>query len=232
MYRKRPFATYGQERLPTRGAVCRIPCRILCLADVHGQARRVSGSDVRLQIQFIHRLFEVAAFPPPTDAQPIIAPTSGRRRTRPPSTAAYRRLGAVQAISHPKDGTQGSLKGGGTHRGVSEFQVYGTAARSSRPRNGAGAPDTKTSPAARSLIDPWLRTLSSVALASTIGAAICPGITDAFRMGNCPVAAGMPPEIHRVRYVLQEATRVVGVVNLVIAIRLGIRVQDESLHFL
>lgn len=76
------------------------------------------------------------------------------------------------------------------------------------------------------------RTLSSVALASTIGAAICPGITDAFRMGNCPVAAELPPEIHRVRYVLQEATRVVGVVNLVVAIRLGIRVQDESRHFL
>ena len=34
MCRKRPFAIHGQGRLPTRAAVCRIPCRILCLADV------------------------------------------------------------------------------------------------------------------------------------------------------------------------------------------------------
>ena len=31
--RKRPFATYGQRRRPASAAVCRIPCRILCLAD-------------------------------------------------------------------------------------------------------------------------------------------------------------------------------------------------------
>ena len=34
MCRKRPFATHGQEHLPARVAVCRIPCLILCLADV------------------------------------------------------------------------------------------------------------------------------------------------------------------------------------------------------
>ena len=34
MYRKRPFATGGQRRHPARAAVCRIPCLILCLADV------------------------------------------------------------------------------------------------------------------------------------------------------------------------------------------------------
>ena len=34
MYRKRPFATRRQEHLPARAAVCRIPCLILCLADV------------------------------------------------------------------------------------------------------------------------------------------------------------------------------------------------------
>ena len=34
MCRKRPFATDGQYRLPARAAVCRIPCLILCLADV------------------------------------------------------------------------------------------------------------------------------------------------------------------------------------------------------
>ena len=30
---KRPFATDGRWRLPATAAVCRIPCRILCLAD-------------------------------------------------------------------------------------------------------------------------------------------------------------------------------------------------------
>ena len=41
MYRKRPFATAGRERRPARAAVCRIPCLILCLADVKrvGQCR-------------------------------------------------------------------------------------------------------------------------------------------------------------------------------------------------
>ena len=34
MCRKRPFATYRQGRRPARAAVCRIPCRILCRADV------------------------------------------------------------------------------------------------------------------------------------------------------------------------------------------------------
>ena len=32
--RKRPFATHGRRPLPTSAAVCRIPCLILCLADV------------------------------------------------------------------------------------------------------------------------------------------------------------------------------------------------------
>ena len=41
MCRKRPFATDGQRRRPARAAVCRIPCLILCLADVErvGQCR-------------------------------------------------------------------------------------------------------------------------------------------------------------------------------------------------
>ena len=34
MCRKRPFATHARARLPTPTAVCRIPCLILCLADV------------------------------------------------------------------------------------------------------------------------------------------------------------------------------------------------------
>ena len=34
MYRKRPVAIHRQEHLPARAAVCRIPCLILCLADV------------------------------------------------------------------------------------------------------------------------------------------------------------------------------------------------------
>ena len=34
MYRKRPFATQRPGRRQTRTSVCRIPCRILCLADV------------------------------------------------------------------------------------------------------------------------------------------------------------------------------------------------------
>ena len=40
--RKRPFATHGQRPRPARAAVCRIPCRILCLADVErtSMARR------------------------------------------------------------------------------------------------------------------------------------------------------------------------------------------------
>ena len=42
MCRKRPFATHGQRPRPARAAVCRIPCRILCLADVerNSMARR------------------------------------------------------------------------------------------------------------------------------------------------------------------------------------------------
>ena len=32
--RNRPFATHGPGRLQARSAVCRIPCLILCLADV------------------------------------------------------------------------------------------------------------------------------------------------------------------------------------------------------
>ena len=41
MCRKRPFATHRQGRLPARAAGCRIPCLILCLADVErvGQCR-------------------------------------------------------------------------------------------------------------------------------------------------------------------------------------------------
>ena len=41
MCRKRPFATGGRGRLQTSPAVCRIPCLILCLADVErvGQCR-------------------------------------------------------------------------------------------------------------------------------------------------------------------------------------------------
>ena len=41
MYRKRPFATHWRKRLQARAAVCRIPCLILCLADVKrvGQCR-------------------------------------------------------------------------------------------------------------------------------------------------------------------------------------------------
>ena len=34
MCRKRPFATHWRKRLQARAAVCRIPCLILCLADV------------------------------------------------------------------------------------------------------------------------------------------------------------------------------------------------------
>ena len=46
MCRKRPFATRGQGRRPARAAVCRIPCLILCLADVEqkSMARRTSSS--------------------------------------------------------------------------------------------------------------------------------------------------------------------------------------------
>ena len=48
MYRKRPFATRGRERRPARAVVCRIPCRILCLANVEqssagGTAFRTDG---------------------------------------------------------------------------------------------------------------------------------------------------------------------------------------------
>ena len=41
MYRKRPFATHRRGRHPVRAAVCRIPCLILCLANVKrvGQCR-------------------------------------------------------------------------------------------------------------------------------------------------------------------------------------------------
>ena len=41
MCRKRSFATDGRKRLQARAAVCRIPCLILCLADVErvGQCR-------------------------------------------------------------------------------------------------------------------------------------------------------------------------------------------------
>ena len=39
MCRKRPFATDGRGRLQTSPAVCRIPCRILCLADVASAAQ-------------------------------------------------------------------------------------------------------------------------------------------------------------------------------------------------
>ena len=41
MYRKRPFATHRPGRRQTSPAVCRIPCRILCVADVErvGQCR-------------------------------------------------------------------------------------------------------------------------------------------------------------------------------------------------
>ena len=46
--RKRPFATGGRGRRPASAAVCRIPCLILCLADVEqssagGTAFRTDG---------------------------------------------------------------------------------------------------------------------------------------------------------------------------------------------
>ena len=43
MCRKRPFAIHRQGRLQARAAVCRIPCLILCLADVErvGQSEPV-----------------------------------------------------------------------------------------------------------------------------------------------------------------------------------------------
>ncbi len=48
MCRKRPFATRGRERRPARAVVCRIPCLILCLANVEqssagGTAFRTDG---------------------------------------------------------------------------------------------------------------------------------------------------------------------------------------------
>ena len=52
MYRKRPFATHGQGRRPARAAVCRIPCLILCLADVEmmgrGPGRLITDGPQRL----------------------------------------------------------------------------------------------------------------------------------------------------------------------------------------
>ena len=39
MYRKRPFATGGRGRLQTSAVVCRIPCRILCVANVERMSR-------------------------------------------------------------------------------------------------------------------------------------------------------------------------------------------------
>ena len=39
MCRKRPFAIHARERPTARPAVCRIPCRILCLADAERNSR-------------------------------------------------------------------------------------------------------------------------------------------------------------------------------------------------
>ena len=58
MCRKRPFGTEGRERRPASAAVCRIPCLILCLADVERGAyaapcdyfpvlRLLANSDIR-----------------------------------------------------------------------------------------------------------------------------------------------------------------------------------------
>ena len=46
MCRKRPFATHRRGRRPARAAACRIPCLILCVADV---ARTSCPSNARLQ---------------------------------------------------------------------------------------------------------------------------------------------------------------------------------------
>ena len=46
MYRKRPFAIHRRKRLQAGAAACRIPCLILCVADV---ARTSCPSNARLQ---------------------------------------------------------------------------------------------------------------------------------------------------------------------------------------
>ena len=46
--RKRPFATHARERPPARPVVCRIPCLILCLADVNHVCQcRASNAHLR-----------------------------------------------------------------------------------------------------------------------------------------------------------------------------------------
>ena len=49
--RKRPFATHGRGRLQTRAAVCRIPCLILCLADVAGSPSRTVSRIMHEQVE-------------------------------------------------------------------------------------------------------------------------------------------------------------------------------------
>ena len=71
MCRKRPFATHGQRRRPVRAAVCRIPCLILCLADVD---RKRIGSvmprvleDSRLSLDIVGLLSPIRTSAPPLE---------------------------------------------------------------------------------------------------------------------------------------------------------------------
>ena len=44
MCRKRPFAIHRRGRRPARAAVCRIPCLILCLADIERVGQRAGST--------------------------------------------------------------------------------------------------------------------------------------------------------------------------------------------
>ena len=60
MYRKRPFTIRRRGRLPVSAAVCRIPCLILCLADVERvcpghEAGRHHVLLLRFSTGFFHR---------------------------------------------------------------------------------------------------------------------------------------------------------------------------------
>ena len=84
MCRKRPFATSGQERLPTRAAVCRIPCLILCLAYVERVCQcRAPNAPCGLHgrmASVIASLFSRSRPPPPAGLHattPSVGQTSG-----------------------------------------------------------------------------------------------------------------------------------------------------------
>ena len=142
MCRKRSFATGGRGRRPARAAVCRIPCLILCLADIERVCQcRAPNAPYGLHGRMAARPlvgcpgvsagWSLDSAPPrrvsPQPARRVTAPLAttqsddGRTAVRPPFTdrplPIHRGLPARLSVVVPRLGGRGNGPSARGHRG-------------------------------------------------------------------------------------------------------------------